>query len=288
MLHTDIDGFLGSPLARSLKGRVQLVFTSPPFPLQRQKAYGNLSGKNYLRWLERCASGLGDLLAEDGSLVIEIGNAWEPGHPVMSTLPLESLLAFKRAGGFHLCQHFVAHNPARLPSPAQWVTVERVRLKDAFTNIWWLSPSDRPKADNRSVLVEYSASMQQLLRRQQYSGGDRPSQHRVGHESFLRDNGGAIPSNVLTASNTTSRDPYSRYCRERDLPVHPARMHPALAEFFIRLLTDVDDLVFDPFGGSNTTGAAAERLGRRWLTGEIDHRYALGSVGRFSVDLVAA
>jgi hypothetical protein len=199
---------------------------------------------------------------------------------VMSTLALEAMLRLLNDGGFKLCQQFVVHNPARLPSPAQWVNVERIRVKDAFTNVWWMSRVARPKADNRRVLVGYSKSMQKLLERGSYNAGERPSQHNIGQTSFLTNNGGAIPPNVLTISNTTSTDDYRRYCKEHQLPLHPARMPPELAEFFIRFLTEEGDLVVDPFGGSNSTGAAAEKLGRQWLTIEPDPDYIAGSKGR--------
>jgi site-specific DNA-methyltransferase (cytosine-N4-specific) len=51
--------------------------------------------------------------------------------------------------------------------------------------------------------------------------------------------------------------------------------------FFIQLLTDEGDMVLDPFAGSNTTGAAAEKLGRKWLSIELDAEYVAGSKGRF-------
>jgi len=54
-----------------------------------------------------------------------------------------------------------------------------------------------------------------------------------------------------------------------------------LAAFFIEFLTDEGDLVLDPFGGSNTTGEAAERLSRRWLTVEVNAEYIAGARGRF-------
>jgi site-specific DNA-methyltransferase (cytosine-N4-specific) len=224
---------------------------------------------------------LGDLLADDGSLVVELGNAWEPGEPVMSTLALKALLQILESGGFHLCQQFVVHNPARLPSPTQWVNVDRIRVKDAYTNVWWMSRTTRPKADNRKVLTGYSDAMKKLLARGSYNAGERPSQHNIGETSFLKDNGGAIPPNVLTISNTLSTDAYRRYCKEHSLRVHPARMPGDLAEFFIRFLTDEGDLVLDPFAGSNTTGAAAEALGRTWLSIEPEAEYIAGSHGRF-------
>src|SRR5207245_530153 len=130
--------------------------------------------------------------------VLELGNAWEAGKPVMSTLALEALLAFRKQGKLLLAQQFVCYNPARLPSPAQWVNIERIRLKDAYTHLWWMSRSDRPYADNRKVLTEYSDSMKDLLVRQKYNIGKRPSEHRIGARSFLKNNSGAIPSNVIT------------------------------------------------------------------------------------------
>jgi DNA modification methylase len=281
MLLGTAEAALRSPELAPYQGKVQLIFTSPPFPLNRKKRYGNLLGDEYSRWLESMAVHFRKIINPQGSIVIELGNAWEAQRPVMSTLALEVLLNFKKAAGLQLCQTFVAHNPARLPSPAQWVNIERIRVKDAYTNIWWMSPSDRPFADNRQVLVPYSDSMRELLTSGRYNSGRRPSQHDVGQTSFLTDNSGAIPSNVLRFSNTSNSDRYQTYCRQHGYGFHPARMPKGIAEFFIQLLTRPGDLVFDPFAGSNTTGAAAEDLGRRWLSVEPQREYVLGSRGRF-------
>lgn len=289
MYQGTVEQFIASPVGRNLRGEVQMVFTSPPFPLNRKKRYGNKVGDEYLSWLESLASPLGDLLTDDGSIVVELGNAWEPGEPVMSTLALKALLKILESGGFYLCQQFVVHNPARLPSPAQWVNVERIRVKDAYTNVWWMSRTPRPKADNRRVLSDYSPAMKKLIERGRYNSGTRPSQHNIGETSFLTDHGGAIPPNVLTIANTKSTDAYRAYCKEHDLKLHPARMPADLAEFFIRFLTDENDIVYDPFGGSNTTGAAAEALGRQWFATEPDSDYIASSRGRFpGIDLTAA
>jgi DNA modification methylase len=282
MLLGTAEQILSSKEASRYKGRVQLIFTSPPFPLNRKKSYGNLQGEAYIQWLEEMAVLLREFLCKDGSIVMEVGNAWVQGAPVMSTLALRSLLAFQEKAQLHLCQQFICHNPARLPGPAQWVTVERVRVKDAFTHLWWMSPSIRPKADNRRVLKEYSKSMLQLLRSKKYNAGKRPSEHVIGASSFLKNNEGAIPSNVLTLSNTRTNDEYQLFCRKHGFQMHPARMQVELAEFFIRFLTDPGDIVMDPFAGSNTTGAAAERLKRKWLSTEPRDDYILASRGRFT------
>ncbi len=145
------------------KGNVKLIVPSPPFPLVTKKQYGDATGETYLAWLRGLAPQLSDLLTPDGSIVLEIGNAWVEGIPAMSTLSLEALLAFKNAAGLHLCQEVICHNPARLPGPAAWVTVKRVRLNDTYTHVWWMSRTPWPKADTRNVLLPYSPYMKRLL-----------------------------------------------------------------------------------------------------------------------------
>jgi hypothetical protein len=272
---------LTGDLGGHIRGHVNLILTSPPFMLNNPKRYGNLKGEAYLEWFADFATIFSSLLSPDGSIVIELGHAWEPGRPVMSTLPLRALLRFLEAGTLNLCEEFVCYNPARLPSPAQWVTIERIRVKDAYTHVWWMSPSDRPSANNRRVLKPYRPHMRKVFDTGSYSVGKRPSGHDISRRGFLRDNGGAIPGNVITLPATQSNTAYLRYCRDHHLQPHPARMVPRLAAFFIAFLTQPGDLVVDPFAGSNTTGAAAEGLGRRWIAIEPRADYITGSRGRF-------
>lgn len=282
-----------------LTGKVQLVLTSPPFPLNNKKKYGNLSGEDYLDWFSGLAELFSNVLTPNGSIVIELGNAWEPGRPVQSLLTLRSLLAFAQNenAGLRLCQEFICHNPARLPSPAQWVTVNRIRAIDSFTHVWWLANSDMPKADNKRILRPYSKSMKKLLQTQTFNAGVRPSQHNISEKGFLTDNKGSISHNVLELENeeTADRSPYSmlripntkssdyfiKTCKERSIIPHPARMQMDLASFFINFLTDEGDIVFDPFGGSNTTGFCAERAKRKWISIDADKDYGVQSIIRF-------
>ncbi len=90
------------------------------------------------------------VLRDDGSLVIDIGGSWAKGLPIRSLYRYELLLRLCET--FHLAQDLYWFNPARLPSPAEWVTVRRIRVKDAVDMVWWLSKTPYPKADNRRVL----------------------------------------------------------------------------------------------------------------------------------------
>lgn len=277
------ENILKTDLLKEYKGKVKLIFTSPPFPLNRKKKYGNLQGEEYISWLSSFAPIFREYLTNDGSIVIELGNAWIPGLPIFSTLPIESLIRFKEVGKLCLCQEFIYYNPARLPTPIQWVNKERIRVKDSFTRLWWLSLIDKPDADNRRILVEYSNKMKKLIKNKKYNSGKRPSGHVIGKDSFLINNGGAIPSNVIIASNNTSNDKYLEYCRNKNLQLHPARMPQEIATYFIQFLTKKNDIVMDPFAGSNVTGAVAERFERQWISIDTNNIYALGSVGRFLI-----
>jgi site-specific DNA-methyltransferase (cytosine-N4-specific) len=257
---------------------VSLVMTSPPFALRRQKAYGNVDAASYIDWFWPFAEEIYRILKPDGSFVLDIAGAWNPGRPTRSLLPYQ--LIIRLCERFHLAQECYWFNPSRLPTPAEWVTIHRNRVKDAVNYVWWLSKTEWPDADNRRVLRPYSRSMKRLLR-DGYKPEMRPSQHEISRH-FRKDNGGAIPPNILVVPNTRSSDDYFRCCRQAGLPIHPARFPAALPEFFIKFLTRPRQVVLDPFAGSNVTGQAAEMLGRRWVSIEINPAYVEGSRFRFA------
>ncbi|MBS0153385.1 MAG: site-specific DNA-methyltransferase [Nitrospira sp.] len=177
-----------------------------------------------------------------------------------------------------MAQEFFWYNPAKLPSPAEWVTVRKIRVKDSVNCIWWLSKTPHPKANNQNVLTEYSPDMKRLLVR-----GYRPKQRPSGHNitAKFRDNGGAIPPNLLTFGNNDSNGYYLEACKRSGIKPHPARFPIQIPSFFIRFLTDPLDLVLDPFAGSNTTGEACERERRKWVAIELNETYLEGSRFRF-------
>lgn len=290
-----------SYLKKYYKNKFQLIITSPPFPLNEKKRYGNLNGDDYLSWFVSLAPVFSELLTDDGSLILEIGNAWEERRPVQSLLHLECLFGMTKNpdSDLRLIQEFISYNPSRLPSPAQWVTVNRLRAVDSYTHVWWMSKTDYPKADNSRVLRPYSKNMEKLLETKTFNAGKRPSEHHISQNAFARNNGGSIahnlfelepidekrkvrlPHSVLSFSNTNSNDYFFKKCRKEKITPHPARMHGGLVSFFMNFLTDEGDLILDPFAGSNTTGYIAEKLKRKWISIEINESYAYDSIIRF-------
>lgn len=258
---------------------IDLIFTSPPFALLRKKDYGNVEAEEYVKWFKEFAKEFHRILKPQGSLVIDIGGSWIPGHPVRSLYHFELLLMLCKELKFHLAQEFYWWNPSKLPTPAEWVNVRRIRVKDAVNPVFWLSKTPWPMASNRRVLVPYSDSMLDLIENG-YQAKLRPSGHDIS-DKFQKNNGGAIPPNLLAIPNTESNSHYLRYCKENNLKPHPARFPSRLPEFFVRMLTDVDDFVFDPFAGSCVTGEVCESLQRKWTCCETVAEYIEGAKARF-------
>jgi len=261
---------------------VNLVVTSPPFALLRQKEYGNLEQHEYIDWLAQFARLVYTKLKDDGSFVLDLGGAYQRGAPVRSLYNFRVLLRFCDDLKFFLAEEFYWNNPSKLPSPIEWVNKRKMRAKDSVNTVWWFSKTEWPKANVSNVLAEYSDRMKKLLKNPDafYSPKERPSGHDIG-KGFGKDNGGAIPSNLLSFPNSESNGQYLRGCKDVGLKGHPARFPTKLPEFFIKFLTEPGDLVVDIFGGSNTTGQVAEMLKRRWLSFELSHEYVAASVFRF-------
>ncbi len=269
---------------------LNLVLTSPPYALQFQKEYGNVSKVEYVDWFLQFAKEIFRILKDDGSFVVNIGGSYNKGVPTRSLYHYKLLIALVEELNFHLAQEFFWYNPAKMPMPAEWVTVRRIRVKDSVEFVWWFSKTPFPKANNRNVLNPYSKDMLRLNKKG-LKKTTRPSGHSIKPTFSSVDAGGSIPPNVFENSfpedflkfgNNSANDNYAISCKEAGLTRHPARYPDALPEFFINLLTDPNDIVLDPFAGSNTTGAVSERLQRSWIAVDNVEEYLTGSKFRFA------
>lgn len=262
-------------------GSVNLIVTSPPFPLtfRKKKPYASVGEDHFVAWFVPYAEECRRLLTSDGSLVIDLGGVWNKGTPTKSLYQYRLIVALCDQLGYHFAQDFYWHNPAALPAPAEWVNVRRIRVKSSVDVVSWLGKSETPKANNRRVLRPYSRDMLRLIDRG-YRAKDRPSGHHITSK-FQKNLGGSIPPNLLQFGNNDSNGSYIKGCATAGLPVHPARFPRALPDFFVRLCTDPGDVVLDPFAGSNVTGEAAEAAGRRWIAIELAPDYLRGSMLRF-------
>ena len=287
--------YLGDSLEvlRKLPDRcINLVMTSPPYALHFKKEYGNASKVKYVDWFLPFGREIYRVLAEDGSFVLNIGGSYNKGIPTRSIYHFKLLIALVEEVGFHLAQECFWYNPAKMPMPAEWVTVRRIRIRDSVEYVWWLSKTPWPKASNWNVLKEYSNDMIRL-NRNGLRATVRPSGHVIRQSFKQVSAGGSIPSNVteacfpdlpetmLAMGNNAANDVYTLRCKQEDIKIHPARFPALLPKFFIKMLTEPGDLVLDPFAGSNTTGAVCEEINRHWIASEAVEEYLKSSELRF-------
>ncbi len=129
---------------------VDAIITSPPYALEFKKEYGNVAKEKYVEWFLPFASEIKRILKPEGSFVLNIGGSYNSGSPTRSIYHFKLLIALCDQIGFHLAQECFWYNPAKLPAPAEWVNVRRCRIKDSVEYVWWLSPSQFPKANNRA------------------------------------------------------------------------------------------------------------------------------------------
>lgn len=274
---------------------INLIVTSPPYALHFKKAYGNVSKDKYADWFLGFAREMHRVLADDGSFVLNIGGSYNEGTPTRSLYQYKLLIRLVDEIGFHLAQECFWYNPAKMPMPAEWVTVRKIRIKDSVEYVWWLSKTPWPKASNQRVLRETLSPDMLRLNRNGLRETTRPGGYKINASWAEIKGKGAIPSNfiqgelfeleapdnALIMGNNAANDPYTLRCKAEGIKIHPARYPRVLPEFFIKMLTDEGDIVLDPFAGSNTTGSVAESLKRRWLAFENVEEYLQGSKFRF-------
>jgi len=207
---------------------IDLVVTSPPFGLRKEKQYGNKSPEEYIDWFLEFATKVYQVLEDDGSFVIDIGGGWQKRKPLRSHYHFDLLSALTAEDGklakeigdsFNLAQDFYWYNPSKLPTPAQWVTIERIRVKDAVNHVWWLSKGTaRDKPDNRRVLKEYSDAQKQLIENG-YKAKERPSEHDLSDKFDQPTEDGAIRPNFVNTIDEATPSIHSEELLEKlDIP----------------------------------------------------------------------
>jgi hypothetical protein len=211
---------------------IDLVLTSPPYALHFKKEYGNVDQSQYVDWLLSFAPAIRRILKPTGSFVLNIGGSWTPGQPTRALCHLEVAVRMVREQGFHLAQEFFWYNPAKLPAPAEWVNVRRIRVKDSVEYIWWFSKDPFPKANNQEVLQPYSPDMLRLLQRG-YRAKVRPSGHNLQVRGQRRKHTGQHPDH----GEQRCQQPVLRPLRGDWGEATPSAL-PAAAPRFLHLLPD--------------------------------------------------
>ncbi|TXH00067.1 MAG: site-specific DNA-methyltransferase [Nevskiaceae bacterium] len=267
---------------------ISLVLTSPPYCLAKERAYGGPKAQEWVDFILRCIEPLVKSLKRGGSIVLNIGNdSFISGSPARSTLTYRLVLELESKLSLSLVDTMVWWNASKPPGPIRYASLERVQLNSAWEPCFWFTNDAHALAsDNRRVLMEHSERHLKLIkgggemREASYSDGAHAI--RAGR-SFSKMTEGRIPRNVLEFGHACkAQQAYKRRARALGLPAHGAPFPERLVEFLIKFMTEEGDLVVDPFSGSFTVPAVAERLNRRWVGVDTMGEYVRGGAERFT------
>ncbi|MGH8883839.1 MAG: DNA-methyltransferase [Egibacteraceae bacterium] len=237
---------------------VDLVITSPPY--DGQPKYGN--GERYERdWYEgaflKVTGEILRVLQPHGSFVLNYRSKRHSGE--RGTLQYE-LVFWLRDQGFLFCEDFIWGKPS--PPPGRFNRF----LKDAVEYCFHFAKTP-----------QWQFFPQQCLTPARWDRKDVERRKRLAH-NYVRANAPSGQGRKRVQAGPDMVRPSTLLSMEPEFgpnPTrHPARFPLALPTFFINLLTQPGQFVFDPFGGTGTTGLAAELLGRQWLLAELDEEYA--------------
>lgn len=256
------------------KGSVKLLMTSPPYPVV-DREYGRMSVPEWLEWMHHLTGIWKSLIAEDGTIAINVMDVHVPGTPMLSPYIERYLLAAIDGHDLNLASRMIWSSPTKLGS-LEWCSKRRVTPKNTLEHILLLSKSTNPGWDiDRMDRGEYAP------RTVPKSGRSiRPSGLDIDESAFARGDG-PLPTNLIVSGGASGADAYSRKCRAAGLAAHPARFPATLPRQIILMTTEVGDTVYDPMAGSNTTGQVASALGRRFISSEAMPGYARTSAFRF-------
>lgn len=263
---------------QNLDTPITLAITSTPYPLRKQRAYGNPTAADFVDFICEILEPVVDKLSDDGSLVLNLSNdCFEPGSPQRSTYLERVTIAMEDRLGLSLMERFVWSVKNKVPGPIQWASKKRTHVHTGWEPILWFAKDPhRVKSCNQRVLQPHTSQHLKLMAKggesRQSAYGD--GAYRLKPGSYGRITEGAIPRNVIELSHNCDVGRAHRKVVDRlGLPQHGAGFPLALPSFLVRFLTEPDDLVVDFCAGRSMTGLAAQLLGRRWLCVEAMLEY---------------
>lgn len=269
-----------------LEDSIAVCITSPPYPLAKARAYGNVSANEWVDWICRHLEPIVKRLLPGGSIAVNISNdIFKPGLPARSTYRERFVIAMEDRFGLHKMDDIPWVNNSKPPGPCQWASKQRMQLNTGYEPIIvFCNDPLKSFANNQRVLEPHSESHLKLIanggEKHARSNSDGAYKVRVG--AYANPTAGRIPKNVLTFGHSCADQRQMRkLAQAAGLPVHGASMPLRLAIFLVKFLSRPGDLVVDPFGGTLTTAKACETLGRMWMASEIMAEYILAGGYRF-------
>lgn len=235
---------------------VDLIFTSPPYADQRENSYGGINPDKYVDWFLPISQELVRVLKPTGTFILNIKERVVDGE--RHTYVIELILEMRKQGWLWT-EEFIWHK--KNCYPGKWPN----RFRDSWERLLQFNKSKRFKMFQDAVMVPTGDWAKTRLKRLSETDKKR-DESKVGsgfgkNISNWLDRSQAYPTNVIHMSTE---------CGNKN---HSAVFPEALPSWFIKLFTEEEDWVLDPFLGSGTTCEAAQKLNRNSIGIELQKTY---------------
>lgn len=243
---TDIHhGDSGEQLKQLADDSVDLVITSPPYADQRKSTYGGIHPDDYVDWFLPVSEQLLRVLKPSGTFILNIKEKAVAGE--RSTYVMELILAMRRQGWLWT-EEFIWHK--KNCYPGKWPN----RFRDAWERLLQFNKNRKFHMYQKEVMVPMGDWATTRLKNLSETDKIRDTS-KVGsgfgkNISHWLERDKAYPTNVLHLATE---------CNNKN---HSAAFPESLPEWFIKLFTEENDTVLDPFMGSGTTLIVANRMRR--------------------------
>lgn len=264
---------------------IHLMLSSPPYPLQAPRAYGNVKEAEYVDWICYMIEPIVRNLLEGGSVVLNISNDISlKKSPAKSLYKERLVIALQDRLGLYKMDEIPWINTSKIPTNA-YATQKKILMLPAWEPIlWFCNNPAMVRASTTKILRPHSQEHLDYVKnggsKKEYINGD--GKYHIKQGAFSKETKGSLPKNIFTRGHRSAEtNRYHKICNELNIAKHAAMFPFEIPEYFIKFLTDEGDLVVDPFSGSFTTPLAADKLNRRWIGSDLIWEYLRGGGERF-------
>lgn len=255
---------------------VDLVVTSPPYAdtLSYGKDVPIFHPDNYANWFLELVIQSARFLKPTGSFILNINDKIINGR--RSIYVYELLCLIEKETGLSLHDRYIwaqksgipTGGPRRLNDKVEYI-FHFCRKKKKARGDGYTMKNEEFKSNIDDIREPYAEISKKRYKSQVYDN-DTVSETGIVDElkGKIRDVNpkGKIPNTVFTFNNCGA-------LRGKPQNKHPAPFHPELPAYFIKWLTDKNDIVLDPFMGSGTTAAVCSEMERQWIGFEVNKNY---------------
>lgn len=235
---------------------IDLIITSPPYADRRKTTYGGIHPDNYVEWWLKISKELQRVLKPTGSFILNIKENVVDGE--RHTYVLELIIAMRKQGWLWT-EEYMWHKKNSFPG--YWPN----RLRDGWERLLHFTKEKKFNMYQDQVRVPIGDWAKTRL--------ENPTEYdKERQESSVGSGFGVKRANWVNKDLVLPNN-VLHLAAEAGNKSHSAAYPEKLPEFFIKLFTNPNDLVYDPFMGSGTTAKVSLHLNRNFVGSEISEEY---------------